>query len=69
MYVCNESGFIMKSPKFEIGQLVAVQHHMANFTGIIYKRVLVDDMYEYWVTNAPEIMPGFPLLLWEDELT
>lgn len=59
----------MKTPKFEIGQLVTVQYRMANFTGIIYKRALVDDAYQYWVTNAPEIVPGVPVRLWEDELT
>lgn len=65
-------------PKFNIGDTVrcartSSQYGDFDFVGQVYRRNLVDDEWEYWVTNAPPIVPNaldlHPLLVWESEMT
>ncbi len=59
----------MNPPRFQIGQTVRVTNpHTPSWIGEIYKRMVVDETYEYWVTNAPLVFPGHPRLAWEEEL-
>jgi hypothetical protein len=58
--------------KFNIGDYVRVDHpNCGTWTGKIYRRALPFELLEaeYWVTGAPEIVRGIPILAWESEIT
>lgn len=67
-------------PKFAMGQSVHCFRedneawHGFDFTGQVLHiadtgEAPVASDFEYRVSNAPEVAPGFPLLIWESEMT
>jgi hypothetical protein len=55
--------------KFKIGAKVWVKHPMfPHFEGEVLASANTGDDIEYRVSNAPMIVPGLPVLLWESEL-
>jgi len=57
--------------KYNVGDKVHVHVRNTNDTwvGTVLKRNDTGGGLEYEVSNAPEIVPGFPLLAWESELS
>ncbi|MCR4284414.1 MAG: hypothetical protein NUV97_00005, partial [archaeon] len=59
--------------KFKLGDKVrCFRENDFNFTGIVTKIADAGSdtpEWEYTVTNAPEIVAGFPILIWENEIT
>jgi hypothetical protein len=62
-------------PKFKVGDCVHCFRAPSpsaiafDFKGMVYMSADAGDEYEYWVTNAPMLFPGQPLLIWESEMT
>lgn len=64
------------SSLYEVGQKVTCtvirRDSTLSWEGKIYKKSDTGDdgeVWEYWVTNAPSLVAGIPLLVWENEIT